>query len=210
MTNFIKKNSIIKNWFPVFFFIISLIVYFNNFTFLNTDFSFYLLIISSLILLISAIFHFINERINIGCLQVIILIIPVLLIGFGLIFMLGVERSTKDKLSQEEMTFLIKDKTDFNLPEQFELLENKIEHTEGAFDSDYSIKLTIKYNESDEKNIIEQIIKSMKLESEKGLWKDYDNGFDFEHSYNEINRAEPFYFIVDTLNNKMELNLSHL
>ena len=210
MTNFTKKNSIIKNWFPVFFFIISLIVYFNNFTFLNTDFSFYLLIISSLILLISAIFHFINERINIGCLQVIILIIPVLLIGFGLIFMLGVERSTKDKLSQEEMTFLIKDKTDFNLPEQFELLENKIEHTEGAFDSDYSIKLTIKYNESDEKNIIEQIIKSMKLESEKGLWKDYDNGFDFEHSYNEINRAEPFYFIVDTLNNKMELNLSHL
>ena len=210
MTNFIKKNSIIKNWFPVFFFIISLIVYFNNFTFLNTDFSFYLLIISSLILLISAIFHFINERINIGCLQVIILIIPVLLIGFGLIFMLGVERSTKDKLSQEEMTFLIKDKTDFNLPEQFEVLENKIEHTEGAFDSDYSIKLTIKYNESDEKNIIEQIIKSMKLESEKGLWKDYDNGFDFEHSYNEINRAEPFYFIVDTLNNKMELNLSHL
>ena len=210
MTNFTKKNSIIKNWFPVFFFIISLIVYFNNFTFLNTDFSFYLLIISSLILLISAIFHFINERINIGCLQVIILIIPVLLIGFGLIFMLGVERSTKDKLSQEEMTFLIKDKTDFNLPEQFEVLENKIEHTEGAFDSDYSIKLTIKYNESDEKNIIEQIIKSMKLESEKGLWKDYDNGFDFEHSYNEINRAEPFYFIVDTLNNKMELNLSHL
>ena len=210
MTNFTKKNSIIKNWFPVFFFIISLIVYFNNFTFLNTDFSFYLLIISSLILLISAIFHFINERINIGCLQVIILIIPVLLIGFGLIFMLGVERSTKDKLSQEEMTFLIKDKTDFNLPEQFEVLENKIEHTEGAFDSDYSIKLKIKYNESDEKNIIEQIIKSMKLESEKGLWKDYDNGFDFEHSYNEINRAEPFYFIVDTLNNKMELNLSHL
>ena len=210
MTNSTTKNSIIKNWFPVFFFIISLIVYITNYIFPNTDFSFYLLITSSLILLISAISHFVNERINIGCLQVIILIIPVLLIGFGLILMLGVERRTKDKLSQEEMTSLIKDKTDFNLPEQIEVLENKIEHTEGALDSDYSISLTIEYKKSDERNIIEQIIKSMKLESDKGSWKDSDNGFDFEHNYNEIIRAEPFYFTVDTLNNKIELNLSHL
>ena len=210
MTNPTEKNSIIKIWFPVFLFIISLFIYFTTYIFPNTDFSFYLLLISSLILLISAFSHFINERNNIGCLQIIILIIPVFLIGFGMIFMSGVERRTKDKLSQEEMTSLVKDKTDFSLPEKFEVLENKIEHTEGAFDSDYSIILTIEYKESDEKNIVEQILKSAELESDKGSWKKYDSGFDFEHNYNEINRAEPFYFKVDTLNNKMELNLSHL
>jgi hypothetical protein len=210
MNNSTEKKSIIKNWFPVFLFIISSFIYFTNSIFPNTDFSFYLLLISSLILLISAISHFINERNNIGCLQIIILIIPVFLIGLGMIFMLGVERRNKDKLSQEDMTSLVKDKTDFSLPKQFEVLENKIEHTEEAFGSDYSIILTIEYKESDEKNIIEQILKSAELESDNGSWKKYDSGFDFKHNYKEINRAETFYFKVDTLNNKMELNLNHL
>ena len=80
-----------KNWFPVFFFIISLIIYFTNSIFSNTELSFYVLLISSLILLGSAISHFINERINIGCLQILILIIPIFLVGFGLIFTLGAE-----------------------------------------------------------------------------------------------------------------------
>ena len=199
-----------KNWFPVFFFVISLIIYFTNSIFSNTELSFYVLLISSLILLGSAISHFINERINIGCLQILILIIPIFLIGFGLIFTLGVERKTENKLSQEEMASLIKDKTDFNLPEQFKVMENKIEYTEGAFDSDYSISLTIEYKESDEKNILEQIIKGAQLESDKGFWKDYNGGFHFEHNNNETNRAEPFHLKVDTLHNKMQLNLNHL
>lgn len=50
----------------------------------------------------------------------------------------------------------------------------------------------------------------MNYKSEKGIWKRDSNGFDFEHNGNDINRAEPFYFKVDTLSNTIELNLSHL
>ena len=30
----------------------------------------------------------------------------------------------------------------------------------------------------------------MKYKSDKGMWKNYKNGFDFEHSNNEINYLE--------------------
>ncbi len=122
----------------------------------------------------------------------------------------GMMNKPDGELALDRIEPLIKEKTDLIIPKDFEVLKNLIEHTEGAFDSDYSIGLTIEYKESDEKNIVKQIIKSAELESDKGSWKKYDSGFDFEHKYNEINRAEPFYFKVDTLNNKMELNLSHL
>lgn len=114
------------------------------------------------------------------------------------------------ELALDRIEPLIEEKTDLIIPEDFKVLENLIEHTEGAFDSDYSIGLTIEYKQSDEKKIVEQILKSTELESNKGSWKKYDSGFNFEHNNNEINRAEPFYFKVDTLTNIMELNLSHL
>ncbi len=114
------------------------------------------------------------------------------------------------ELAIERIEPLIIEKTDLIIPNDFKVLRNLIEHTEGAFDSDYSIGLSIEYLESDEKHITEQILKSMTLESEKGSWKKFKNGFDFEHNYNEINEAEPFNFKVDTLNNKIELDLFHL
>ena len=115
-----------------------------------------------------------------------------------------------EKLDLDGIETLIQEKTDLIIPKNFLVLENLIENTEGAFDSDYSISLSIKYKESDEKNIVEQILKSAEIKSSKGSWRNYKSGFDFEHNYNEINRAEPFNFKVDTLNNKIELNLNHL
>jgi hypothetical protein len=114
------------------------------------------------------------------------------------------------KLALDRIQPLIKEKTDLIIPKDFEVLKNVIEHTEGAFDSDYSIELIIKYKETDEKDIIEQILKGSQLKSGKGSWKKYNNSFDFKYIHNEINRVEPFYFNVDTLNNKMELSLTHL
>ncbi|GAB1858451.1 hypothetical protein MHTCC0001_32880 [Flavobacteriaceae bacterium MHTCC 0001] len=114
------------------------------------------------------------------------------------------------ELAKDRIEPLIKEKTDLIIPKDYKILKNLIEHTEGAFDSDYSIGLTIEYLESDEKIITEQILKSMISDSDKGSWRKFENGFDFEHNNNEINIAEPFYFKVDTLNNKIELNLRHL
>ena len=104
-----NQNSFFRNWAPVFLFSICLILYFTNAIYPNTDFTFYLLSISSLIVLISAILNFINERINVGCLQILILLITVFLIGFGLLlFKFGVERRTNDKLDQEKVTAAFK------------------------------------------------------------------------------------------------------
>jgi len=68
--------------------------------------------------------------------------IPVVFIGFGLLLISGVERADS-KLSKDNIESLIKDKTDLILPKEFIIVENKIEHTEGAFDSGYSIELIL-------------------------------------------------------------------
>ena len=122
----------------------------------------------------------------------------------------GMMDKPNGELAIDRIEPLIKEKTDLIIPKDYETLENLIEHTEGAFDSDYSIGLKIKYQESEEKQITEQIHNGIKSKSDKGIWKRYVNGFDFEHNENEINRAEPFYFKVDTLSNTIELNLIHL
>ena len=108
-----NQNSVFKNWAPVFIFIICLILYFTNSVYPSTGFSFYLLLISSIILLISAILNFVNERINVGCLQILILVITIFLIGFGLLIKFGVERRTNENLSQEKVTSSFKIKTPF-------------------------------------------------------------------------------------------------
>ncbi len=99
-----NQNSFFRNWAPVFLFSICLILYFTNAIYPNTDFTFYLLLISSIILLISAILNFVNERINVGCLQILILLITVFLIGFGLLLKFGVDRRTNDKLDRDKVT----------------------------------------------------------------------------------------------------------
>lgn len=210
MTEILKKYLVKKWWIPIFLFGISIILFISGAILPNTDFGFYSLVFFGIILLISSIWQLFKGRILIGFFQLSFLAVPILFFGFMAYVLVGMMNKPDEQLALDRIEPLIKEKTDLIIPKDFEVLENLIEHTEGAFGSDYSIGLTIEYKESDEKNIVEQILKSAGLESDKGSWKKYDSGFDFEHKYNEINRDEPFYFKVDTLNNKMELNLSHL
>ena len=210
MTEILKKYLVTKWWIPIFLFGISIILFISGAILPITDFGFYSVVLFGIILLISSVWQLFKGKIVIGFFQLSILAVPFLFLGFMAYLFAGMMNKPDGELALDRIEPLIKEKTDLTIPKDFEILENLIEHTEGAFDSDYSIGLTIKYKESDEKNIVEQILKSAELESDKGSWKKYDSGFDFEHKYNEINRAEPFYFKVDTLNNKMELNLSHL
>lgn len=210
MTEILKKYLVTKWWIPILLFGISIILFISGAILPNTDFGFYSLVFFGFVLLISSVLQFFKGKISIGFFQLSFLAIPILFFGFMAYIFAGMMNKPDGELALERIEPLIQEKTDLVIPKDFEVLENLIEHTEGAFDSDYSIGLTIEYKESDEKNIVEQILKRAELKSDKGLWKNYANGFDFEHNNNEINRAEPFYFKVDTLNNKMELNLSHL
>jgi hypothetical protein len=206
----LKKYLVVKWWNPLLLFGISFIIFISGTVYPNTDFGLDLFAISSLILLISSIWQIIKGKKMIGFVLLSIAITPFLFLGFMVYLFAGTMDKPDGELAIDRIEALIKEKTDLIVPKDIEVLENLIEHTEGAFDSDYYIGLTIEYKESDEENITEQITKSRKSKSKKGRWKNYENGFDFEHSYNKINMAEPFYFKVDTLNNKMELNLNHL
>lgn len=210
MNEILKKYLVAKWWIPILFFGISIILFISEIILPNTDFGFYTLLFFGIVLLISSIWQLSKGKIVIGFLQLSILAIPFLFLIYMAYLFAGIMNKPDGELALDRIEPLIKEKTDLIIPKDFEVLENLIKHTKGAFDSDYSIGLIIEYKESDEQNIVEQILKSAELESNKGSWKKYDSGFDFEHNYNEINRAEPFYFKVDTLNNKIELNLSHL
>tara|TARA_R110002050_G_scaffold299255_1_gene464326 strand:+ start:2942 stop:3574 length:633 start_codon:yes stop_codon:yes gene_type:complete len=210
MTELLKKYLVIKWWIPLLLFGTSIFIFINGTIFPNTDFGFYVLISSGFILLISSIWQVFKGKKTIALLQFSILIIPILFFGFMVYLFAGMMDKPNGELAIDRIEPLIKEKTDLIIPKDYETLENLIEHTEGAFDSDYSIGLKIKYQESEEKQITEQIHNGIKSKSDKGIWKRYVNGFDFEHNENEINRAEPFYFKVDTLSNTIELNLIHL
>jgi len=210
MTDILKKYILTKWWLPILLFGISIILFISDIILTNSDFGFYTLLLFGILLLISAAWQFFKGKLVIGFFQLSILTTPILFFGFMIYLFTGMMNKPKGKVALDRIEPLIKEKTDLIIPKEIEVLENLIEHTEGAFDSDYSIGLTIEYKEADEKNIVEQILKSTELKSDKGSWKKHNNGFDFEHKYNEINRAEPFYFKLDTLNNIMELNLSHL
>jgi len=210
MTELLKKYLVIKWWIRYFFFGISFIIFKTGMMFPNTDFGFYIFTFSVLILLISSIWQIIKGKKMIGFALLSTSLTPIFALGFMVYLFEGTMNKPDEKLALERIEPLIKEKTDLTIPNNFEILENLIEHTEGAFDSDYSIGLKIKHQESEEKHITEQIHNGIKSKSEKGIWKRYSSGFDFEHNGNEINRAEPFYFKVDTLSNIIELNLMHL
>jgi hypothetical protein len=126
------------------------------------------------------------------------------------------------------MTGLIQEKTDLKLSENFKVLIDSVEQTEGALDSDYSYDLTIQYAQLIEKNIVAQISNSVLFDTikttnyadpiwdiihsktKKGIWARNKVGFEFLHCDNDVNRPEPFYLTVDTLTNRIELNLFHL
>ena len=210
MTELLKKYLVIEWWIPVLFFGISILLFLSDVILSNTDFGFYLLIFSGFVLLFSTVWQLFKGKKLVALLQFFILIIPMLFFGFMLVIFAGMMNKPDSELSLEGIKPLIIEKTNLTIPKDFEILENLIEHTEGAFDSDYSILLKIKYQESEEKYITEQIHNGIKSKSENGIWKPNENGFDFKHNANEINRAEPFYFEVDTLSNTIKLNLTHL
>jgi len=203
MKNLLKKYLLIKWWIPTLLFGISILLFIKNY-------SIFFLLISGLILFVSSIWQLFKGSKTTGVLQMLILTTPILLFGFMMVIFSGMMDRPDSELKIKSIEPLIKEKTNLTIPKNFEILENLIEHTEGAFDSDYSIELKIKYQESEEKNITEQILNSMKSKSDKGTWGHYETGFDFKHNNNESNRAEPFYFKVDTLRNRIEMNLSHL
>lgn len=210
MIQILKKYLVIKWWIPILLFGISIVVFISGAILPNTDFGFYFLVFFGFVLLISSVWQLFKGRIVIGFFQLSFLAVPILFFGFMAYVFAGMINKPDEELALDRIEPLIKEKTDLIIPKDFVVLKNLIEHTEGTFDSDYSIGLIIEYKQSDEKNIVAQIIKSEKLELDKGSWRKYANGFDFEHNNNKINRAEPFYFKLDTLNNKMELSLSHL
>jgi hypothetical protein len=210
MTELLKKYLVIKWWIPLLFFGISFIIFITGIILPNTDFGFNLFAFSVLILLISSIWQIIKGKKKTGFALLSTALTPIFALGFMAYLFAGTINKPDEKLDSERIEPLIREKTDLTIPNDFEILENLIEHTKGAFDSDYSIGLKIKYQESEEKHITEQIRNGIKSKSEKGIWKRNLNGFDFEHNGNEINRAEPFYFKVDTLSNTIELNLMHL
>ncbi|SNR42158.1 hypothetical protein [Flavobacterium sp. ov086] len=145
-----------------------------------------------------------------------------------LLVLISCHKSKSDEWTKANMTHLIQGKTDLKLPKNFKVLLDSVEQTEGALDSDYSYALTIEYNQLMEKEIVKQITNSILFDTiktsnyadpiwdeinsktEKGIWASKKNGFEFFHCDNDKNRAEPFYLTVDTLTNRIKLNLSHL
>ena len=144
------------------------------------------------------------------------------------LFLISCHKSKSEEWTKADMNHLIQEKTDLKLSENFNVIIDSVEQTESALDSDYSYRLTIEYNQLMEKNIVEQITnsilfdtiktnnyadpiwKTINSKTEKGIWTSEKKGFEFLHCDNEKNRTEPFYLNVDTLTNRIELNLTHL
>ena len=204
MTDFLKKYVVVKWKIPLLFFGLCLFIFLNGAVFPNTDFGFYLFVFATLVLLISSIWHIRKGTKKVGFALLSTSLTPIFALGFMTYLFAGTKDKLDGKLALDRIEPLIEEKTNLVIPKNFVVLENLVQNAEGAFDSDYSIVLTIEYQESDEKSILKQILNPK--ESDKGSWENYIDGFDF----NGINGTEPFYFKVDTLNNKMELNLSHL
>ena len=210
MIEILKKYFIQKWWISLFLFIISIFLFLGDSLFPGTNFSFYLMISAGFILLFSGIWQFFAGNKFMGFIQLSVLLIPIFFFGLMVYLFSGMLSKPDGELSIARIEPLIKEKTELNIPKEYEILENLIEHTEGAIDSDYSVSLKVKYQESDEKYITRQIHNRINSKSEKGVWKHHIRGFDFKQNGNDINRAEPFYFKVDTLSNTMELNIMHL
>jgi len=145
-----------------------------------------------------------------------------------LVLFFSCKKTESIKSQKPEISKLIEDKTNLKLLDDFTVIVDSIVHTEGAFDTDYSYYLIIEYNPLIEKNIVEQITSSVLFDTiqssnyadpiwevihsktEKGIWASTENGFNFFHSDTNPNKAEPFYLTLDTLTNRIELDLTHL
>ncbi|MGZ9675670.1 hypothetical protein [Flavobacterium sp. GNP001] len=145
-----------------------------------------------------------------------------------LMVFISCNKSKSEEWTKSDMAHLIQEKTDLKLPINFKVILDSVKNTEDAFDSDYFYALTIEYKKSNEKEIIKQITNSILYDTiktknyadpiwavinsktEKGIWANEKKGFEFLHCNNDKNRDEPFYLTVDTLTNRIELNLTYL
>ncbi|MFD2915483.1 hypothetical protein [Psychroserpens luteus] len=229
MTDLLKKYLLIKWWFPLLFFLISCLTLYLTIGWTNRIISEYFFWLTAVILFISTIWQFTDGKWYLSILQFSVLIVPT--VAFAGLLILGQilnEKSEPREWTKNNMIGLIQEKTDLKLSENFKIITDSVQHTEGAFDSDYSYELIIEYQELEEIQIKEQIKNSVLFDTintrynpksvwkiidsktDKGIWTYYNNGFEFLHCDNHKNRPEPFYFTIDTLKNKIELNLQHL
>ena len=142
MTDILKKYILTKWWLPILLFGISIILFISDIILTNSDFGFYTLLLFGILLLISAAWQFFKGKLVIGFFQLSILTTPILFFGFMIYLFTGMMNKPKGKVALDRIEPLIKEKTDLIIPKEIEVLENLIEHTEGAFDSDYSIAVS--------------------------------------------------------------------
>ncbi|MBQ4819603.1 hypothetical protein [Aquimarina sp. MMG016] len=135
----------------------------------------------------------------------------------------------KEKVTiSEQTTGLILEKTGLQLDNKIKVLKYDVKHTEGAFDSDYSISMELEYDAIFKNIIHNQIINSVlfdairtenyadpvwdHIHSKKirGIWCYDTQGFEFLKANNDDNLKEPFYCTIDTVNRIIKLNMHHL
>ena len=231
----LEKYFLKKWWLPILLVLVICILFIIGIKYNNSilrPISKIFLYIAIVIAVISCFWQFLNGKWYLAILQFIGFLI---LIGSVLSFEVIVAFNRIDnKLSNsqssnpQEISSLIKKKTDLELENNFIILKDDIKHTEGAFDSDYSYELIIKYQDFEKHKIKNQILNSILFDTtntrynpksiwkiinsktDKGIWTYSKYGFEFLHCDNDKNRPEPFYIRVDTLTNRIELNLMHL
>ena len=84
-----------KRWLPTIFFLFSIGVSILE----NNDDRFYLIYLSAVILMFSAIWNFVKERIIVGFIELMILLIAIFFFSLGVFISMGVEREYKNELS---------------------------------------------------------------------------------------------------------------
>ena len=153
MLEILKKYLVLKWWIPTILFGISIIILLTETIFPDENSRFYTMIFFAVFLLVSIIWQFFRGKIIIGLFQLSVLAAPFLFLGLLVFMFAGVMDTPDGEVAVDRIELLIKKKTDLVIPRDFVVLENLIEHTEGALDSDYSIKLKIEYQEIDQKKV---------------------------------------------------------
>lgn len=136
--------------------------------------------------------------------------------------------SCSNNVTPESISEEIEIKTNLKLNPNFEIIKAEHYDTPGAFDSDYTWTVELKYLESEEEAIRSQILNSdffnLRTDSYfvtpiiatidslglKGSWYRTDSGFEFLTAHTEENEREPFELIIDTTSNSLHYVLMHL
>lgn len=147
---------------------------------------------------------------------------------FSIIFLLTacIPSSKRPYNSKAAIRYDINSLTSINLDtSKFEVLMDSIHHTEGAFDSDYTWYVKIKFSNEYFDTIKNRIRysryfgkaryygginwKKVDTTNLKGVWFIDSNKFEFIQRSDYLN-PEPIYLNVDTVNKMLDLTLIHL